>query len=70
MTSEIVAYDIVVFEDTGEERKIVRDCRRCNNPATHGLPVISPTGVAHIVAGGERTFCGKDATGDGWWWES
>jgi hypothetical protein len=31
------------------------------------LVVVSPTGKAHFGNGGD-TECGKDATGDKWWW--
>jgi hypothetical protein len=30
--------------------------------------VVSPTGIAHQGAEYGETLCGKDATGDKWWW--
>jgi hypothetical protein len=32
--------------------------------------VVSPTGLAHSSSGDGVTDCGKDATGDDWWWRS
>jgi hypothetical protein len=53
---------------------IIRRCRVCDVSANHlnelREVVVSPTGTAHHSS--ERdpgdTACGKDATGDGWWW--
>lgn len=33
-----------------------------------GHGVVSPTGIEHTGLDGGLTACGKDATGDGWWW--
>ncbi len=30
--------------------------------------VVSPTGIEHIGRDDGVTACGKDATGDNWWW--
>ncbi len=30
--------------------------------------VVSQTGVEHVGLEGGVTACGRDATGDGWWW--
>ena len=61
---------IVVFEETGEEREIVRRCRRCEKYLrwAPGYGVISPRGIEHVGCDGGMTGCGLDATGDGWWW--
>lgn len=63
---------VVYFEETGEEREIKSLCRACAKtdearfaPPSQG--VVSPTGVEHIGLNG-NTACGKDATGDEWWW--
>lgn len=31
-------------------------------------PAVSPLGIGHEGADFGRTLCGKDATGDRWWW--
>jgi len=42
-------------------------CRVTAADVRRGVVVVSPTGKAHHGNGGV-TNCGKDATGDGWWW--
>lgn len=57
----------VIYEETGEEREVVRACKVCR--ADIGDPVIvSKNGVAHESEGYGMTCCGKDATGPNWWW--
>jgi hypothetical protein len=58
---------IVVFEETGEEREVVRGCKRCGVGEGDPILVVSPSGIAHHVDG-DTTNCGIDATGAGWWW--
>ena len=66
---EIVPSAVVLFEETGEERIVERDCKVCRRAAeSYGCGVVSPSGVAHIGIDGGDTLCGHDATGDGWWW--
>lgn len=60
----------VTFEGTGEKREVVRDCKVClsGDELGYGCGIVSPSGIAHIGVYGGDTRCGKDATGDGWWW--
>lgn len=63
--------EVVVFEETGEKRKVVGGCLRCGvTPADIEAVsvVVSPTGKAHYGGHYGITTCGIDATGDGWWW--
>jgi hypothetical protein len=71
----------VEVEETGHLREVKRACRSCSrslpgDPADAALdwnpPILSPSGIGHAGQddgrqGSERTACGKDATGDGWW---
>ena len=68
--SEIVEHEILTWEGTDRERRVVRDCRRCVvSPETYGTGVVAASGIAHIVPMyGDTTLCGKDATGPEWWW--
>jgi hypothetical protein len=68
--SEIVGFRTATFIESGETREVVRDCKVCRSaPEVYGDGVLSPSGIAHIVAGyGDHTLCGKDATGESWWW--
>lgn len=46
-------------------------CRTCRVNLTEiraDVVVVSPKGMAHIGEDYGRTFCGRDATGDNWWW--
>lgn len=61
----------VWFEETGEERVVRSLCKACRwVPIEPLVRLVSPQGVAHEQAphGDPRTACGKDATGDDWWW--
>lgn len=33
-----------------------------------GHVIVSPRGIAHAGQDDGDTECGKDTTGDGWWW--
>jgi hypothetical protein len=47
-----------------------RVCRPSDWHLEHNGVIVSPQGVAHLgrdVDSGD-TWCGKDATPDGWWW--
>lgn len=67
--SEIAQLRVVTFEETGDTREVLRDCASCLRAGEHyGCAVISPSGIAHIGCDGGNTLCGKDATGDAWWW--
>jgi len=59
----------VVFEETGEERSVVKYCARCARMWEGGeeVEVVSPAGVAHCGNDYGLTLCGIDATGAGWW---
>ena len=49
---------------------IRRGCLVCNVNDKHieqNLVIVSPAGIAHFGSYGD-TVCGKDATGDNWWW--
>lgn len=68
LPSEIVPYRVVVFDETGAERTVVRDCKVCLRAhEVYGQGVVSPTGIAHITEY-EDTLCGHNATGEDWWW--
>jgi len=55
-----------VFDETGEEREILKWCDRCQ--ADSDYTIVSPGGTAHYSNDtGERTRCGIKATDDGWW---
>jgi hypothetical protein len=46
-------------------------CRRCGvtpMQARFGYVVVSPSGKAHHGEDYGNTACGKDATGENWWW--
>ena len=61
----------VVFEDTGEERIVIGRCRVCYPYGAYQTLrqlVVSPNGLAHQEGYYGNTVCGKDATGDKWWW--
>lgn len=62
----------VVFTETGEERKVEHNCRRCAivdpSASEHHFTVISKHGTAHIGVDYGMTACGIDATGPTWWW--
>lgn len=61
----------VVFEETGETRKVRGWCSVCiAGSEVYGDGVVSPSGLMHIGMTGGETKCGKDATCDGWWWPS
>ena len=64
---------------TNEQRTIVGVCNRCvERSGRFGEPtltiddaqIVSPAGYAHAQSydDTERTLCGKDATGQKWWW--
>jgi hypothetical protein len=63
----------VRFDETGEERAVVRSCKVCrvddDDLRQYGF-VCSPSGTAHHTSMWDetRTICGKDATVDRWWW--
>jgi len=66
---------VVFFEETSEERVVTHVCRRClersDFPFTvREAPVVGPRGVAHNLQwkNDERTLCGRNATGEKWWW--
>ena len=57
---------VVTFDETGEEREVVKWCDRCQ--ADSDFTIVSPRGTAHYSSDtGEDTRCGIDATGDNWW---
>lgn len=65
----------VYFEETGEEREVVSMCKLCARvdpsfayESIADVPIVSPSGVGHHSSGYGVTDCGKDATGEGWWW--
>lgn len=51
--------------------KIVSLCRVCHvkqEDADKNEVIVSPYGIAHYGSSYGATACGKDATGDSWWW--
>jgi len=63
--------ETVVFEETGEERAVVRYCKRCGRCWAYenvdSWEIVSPAGTAHVGADYGETLCGIDATRAGWW---
>jgi hypothetical protein len=59
-----------VHYETGEERIVLGQCKTCARiyPSTSGTGIISPSGCEHIGVEDGMTACGRDATGDQWWW--
>lgn len=65
--------EFVVFQETGEIRYLTGVCQICKSgswkPDLMKEPeVVSPTGRVHEGKEGGMTWCGRDATGEGWWW--
>lgn len=67
--------EVVVFEETGEERAILGFCKRCertwegkSDPDHEFFTVVSQMGTAHTGIDYGMTGCGVDATGERWWW--
>jgi len=63
----------VFFEDTGEERELKGFCSVCypEAPLTWrdvDIDIVSPSGTVHALGGWGNTVCGRDATGESWWW--
>lgn len=62
----------VFFEETDKALRVVRACRVCESscgPIDLDHPmIVSGLGLVHCSKGYGETCCGKDATGDGWWW--
>lgn len=51
--------------------EVERACSICgptDEEILAGHVVVSPTGVAHHGTDWGKTDCGKDATGEHWWW--
>lgn len=53
--------------------EVMRACSICgptDDEILAGRVIVSPNGVAHHSDndGDGRTDCGKDATGEHWWW--
>jgi hypothetical protein len=51
-------------------RPKVRDvCKVCEGSQETGIgAIVSPQGLEHVGLAEGTTACGKDATGEGWWW--
>lgn len=67
--------EALVSAYSGEEvpkPAVVRQCKVCGNAWwAKGRPwtgIVSPRRVEHIGLNDGLTVCGKDATGDKWWW--
>lgn len=63
----------VVYWDEGpaRTRSVIKFCAICYRDTDLDVGdvfVVSPSGVAHHVADGGMTGCGRDATGPEWWW--
>ena len=43
-------------------------CKVTREDHDNNKVIVSPRGMAHFGADYGRTECGKDATGDKWWW--
>ncbi len=65
--------EVVVFEESGEERMVLGLCRLCEKswptPEPHHYAVVSPRGTAHVAEDYGMTACGRDGTGAKWWWK-
>lgn len=60
-------------EEPERERVVLRGCPVCGrreHPINDlsDVMIVSPRGVAHHSDGWGVTICGRDATGENWWW--
>lgn len=62
----------VYWEDMAKSREVVRFCPVCRpeGGTIDDVMIVSRVGVAHESGGYGVTDCGKDATGEHWWWRS
>lgn len=64
---------IVYWEDDRKrERWVRRWCPICRpeGGSLDDVQIVSRVGVAHESAGYGETDCGRDATGENWWWRT
>jgi hypothetical protein len=56
--------------EPARERMVRRWCLICRpeGGSINDVQIISRVGVAHESAGYGVTDCGRDATGENWWW--
>ena len=62
---------VIVDDETGEERTVVRGCQVCGVTDLDAWAiVVSPSGVAHLQAddGMESMRCGANGAANGWLW--
>ena len=54
------------------ELKVVGVCSRCHpgetDPKRLDIRLVSRNGIVHEGKDYGETWCGRDATGPGWWW--
>lgn len=47
-------------------------CKTCHSSLAWGVrpvgTIVSPRGIEHVGCEDGDTLCGRDATGDAWWW--
>jgi hypothetical protein len=61
-------------EEPEKKRIVTRYCKSCQRGDTrdlnhiHFVDIVSPQGIGHKFGPNEFTACGKDATGEEWWW--
>lgn len=60
----------ICTEEAVPQPVVKRRCASCVKQGGDwsGPGVISPNGIEHAGADYGLTECGKDATGDNWWW--
>jgi ribosomal protein S27AE len=70
----------VYWDEEDKQRDVKKLCQSCQNSAkSHGFPgmktiddvaLVSSQKIGHLHSfwHGDRTACGKDATGEEWWW--
>lgn len=66
------AWGILREQEEMPRPEVKRLCRRCRpklypGDASANLVIVSPLGTGHWGDGGS-TQCGRDATGERWWW--
>ena len=64
------SFAYVYWEDESRPpRAVIGYCSACKTKPGELVQLVSPRGFAHH-ADGDTTLCGRNATGDDWWWRS
>lgn len=64
---------VVYWADEPERKRMVLglcgSCARSRDFDASDYELLSPAGTAHVQAwDSDKTLCGRDATGEQWWW--